>query len=442
MTDVFERPVSPQEPEHAPFELSMPARVVLAVLSAGAGVIHLVMMPSHWGEWTAEGVGFAAAGWFGLVVALAVLTRPSRGLLVTAIVGNLVLIGLWAVSRIWGFPVGPHEGHAESVAFLDVSCVLLEAAFVVAAGVLVARPGVLRRSAEAFAIAGAVSIGVIALSTAALASPDARNHALGAHGAHGDEGAGVAEGEAAAGHDDSGAGHDDAATVANVASTNDKGLAALSNGHHTEMGAEQPLSAEERELLSQQIDASIAAARQYPTVAAAMAAGYWRAGPYSPGLGAHYIRTNGPALNTDGVVSIEDALNPMSIIYEGTAPDSKVAGFMYYSMSKEKPEGFAGPNDVWHYHTNTCIKPVEGGGIDAPFGADGEVTKKQCEAVGGNLLEQTQWMVHVWSVPGWESRQGLFGEVNPALSCPDGTYYQLPIERWIEQPLDTCKSAT
>jgi hypothetical protein len=56
------------------------------------------------------------------------------------------------------------------------------------------------------------------------------------------------------------------------------------------------------------------------------------------------------------------------------------------------------------------------------------------------VLQQTQWMVHVWSVPGWESQQGLFGEVNPALTCPDGTYCELPQEQWIDRPLNVCRS--
>ncbi len=50
-------------------------------------------------------------------------------------------------------------------------------------------------------------------------------------------------------------------------------------------------------------------------------------------------------------------------------------------------------------------------------------------------------MVHVWSVPGWESSQGLFGEVNPALACPDGSYYQRPMKEWIAHPDNACKSA-
>jgi hypothetical protein len=39
-------------------------------------------------------------------------------------------------------------------------------------------------------------------------------------------------------------------------------------------------------------------------------------------------------------------------------------------------------------------------------------------------------MVHVWTVPGYESDTGVFSEVSPALTCPDGTYYTKPIEEW------------
>jgi hypothetical protein len=113
---------------------------------------------------------------------------------------------------------------------------------------------------------------------------------------------------------------------------------------------------------------------------------------------------------------------------------------MYYAMTASEPEGFAGPNDHWHYHTNTCIKYAGNGEIDAPFGADTDVPADLCIRAGGMVLEQTQWMVHVWSVPGWESQQGLFGEVNPALTCADGTYHQLPLEQWIDHPLNVCRT--
>ena len=46
----------------------------------------------------------------------------------------------------------------------------------------------------------------------------------------------------------------------------------------------------------------------------------------------------------------------------------------------------------------------------------------------------------MWSVPGWGNTEGgIFAEVNPELACPDGTYYQLPVEEWAASPLTTCK---
>jgi len=157
----------------------------------------------------------------------------------------------------------------------------------------------------------------------------------------------------------------------------------------------------------------------------------------------HYGRYNVPAGNGDGVMSREDLLNPLTIIYDGTEPTSKIAGFMYYSFAQEQPEGFVGPNDHWHYHTNTCIKPAADG-LDAPLGADQEVTAAQCEAVGGNMMARTGWMVHVWTVPGYEVTKehgGTFGEVNPDLACPDGSYFIRPIKEWQDHPMNICKSA-
>ena len=222
--------------------------------------------------------------------------------------------------------------------------------------------------------------------------------------------------------------------------TDDKGLALLSNGHHAGMSAEQAVTPEDRATLSRQIAATIETAKRFPTVATALAAGYKRTGPYMPGIGAHYIHLTGQGLNADGVMDDSDIADPLAIVYAGTDPTSPIAGFMYYSMSPKAPAGFAGGNDVWHYHAALCLK-YTADGIDVPYGLDNSATKKECESVGGTLMKQTQWMAHVWSVPGWESRQGLFGEVNPALMCPDGSYYQLPPSKWHLHPLNACKSA-
>ena len=207
------------------------------------------------------------------------------------------------------------------------------------------------------------------------------------------------------------------ANMPGMTHTDDKGLSLLSNGHHHVIGEEHALSRATRAQLADQVEMTIATAKRYPTVADAMAAGYQRVGPYLPGIGAHFIRLSPEGFNLDGVMDDADLEHPLAMIYSGTDPADQIAGFMYYSMAKEMPKGFAGGNDVWHFHEDLCLK-YSGTAIDAPYGLDHSATKKQCEAAGGRLMPQTQWMVHVWSVPGWESRQGLFGEVNPALDVP------------------------
>ena len=221
----------------------------------------------------------------------------------------------------------------------------------------------------------------------------------------------------------------------------DKGLSLLSNGHHAMIGTEEhALNPADRKTLSAQVAATIETAKKYPTAADALAAGYQQVGPYMPGIGAHYISyAGGQGLNPDGAMDDADLAHPLAIIYDGTEPTSVIAGFMYYSMSPKQPTGFAGANDVWHYHEDICLK-FGPNGIETPYGLDKSATKKECTAAGANLMKQTQWMLHVWSVPGWESRQGLFGEVNPALMCADGSYYQLASKDWLTHKKNACKA--
>ena len=85
-------------PDDAPartFDLSMPARVLLASFSAAAGAIHLVMAPIHAGSSSAEALAFAAAGWFQLVFAGFILARPTKVWLQLAIAANVVFLAAW-----------------------------------------------------------------------------------------------------------------------------------------------------------------------------------------------------------------------------------------------------------------------------------------------------------------------------------------------------------
>jgi hypothetical protein len=232
----------------------------------------------------------------------------------------------------------------------------------------------------------------------------------------------------------------DEGSDATTASTDDLGLGMLQNGHHDAM-TNVTLDEKTQAKLNEQLTVTREVAAMYPTMRDAVAAGYRRAGPFVPGLGVHVIRYNQYAGNFDGTMSHDDLLNPMSIIYESLDPDAKIAGFMYYSFSDKEPEGFVGPNDHWHYHTDVCTVMGPDGETEAPYGADKSVTKKQCDAVGGFLMKKTQWMVHVWTVPGYvqgAEHGGIFAEVNPQLKCADGTYLMVPDEELPNNLLNVC----
>jgi hypothetical protein len=175
---------------------------------------------------------------------------------------------------------------------------------------------------------------------------------------------------------------------------------------------DKPLDVATRALVAQQLVEARTAALEYPTVADALRAGMIQAGKFSPETGAHFIRYSG--------LGTFDPANPASYIYDGISPTSKVIGVMYLSLSTLPPEGFAGPNDHWHRHTNTCIV-YKNGQITVPFAADSSVTLGQCDALHGVFMRETAWMVHAWVVPGWESPLGVFSHNNPDVLCADGT---------------------
>ncbi len=184
---------------------------------------------------------------------------------------------------------------------------------------------------------------------------------------------------------------------------------------------DQPLDAATRAQLGVQLVAARAAATQYPTVAAARAAGLLQAGKFAPELGAHFISyaNLNRELLPGGIV---DASHPVGYIFDGISPSSKIVGLMYVSIAGgPAPAGFAGPNDHWHRHMNLCIQYGSKGKISVPFAPDRDVTLSQCDAVHGQFMPRTVWMVHAWVVPGWESPKGVFSHSDPDLRCADGT---------------------
>jgi hypothetical protein len=206
----------------------------------------------------------------------------------------------------------------------------------------------------------------------------------------------------------------------------DKGWSKVENGSQHSMAPEVRLAnlppATRVELL-RQLALTMDVIKKYPTVKDAEAAGYRRAGPFIPGLGTHYV---GGKSNRTGTLSDDEILHPSTIIYDGNKPDAPIAGFMYISTAAgpnaKEPEGFAGPNDHWHYHTGICLTPGKNGATEA-LGFDGSITEARCKEKAGRFVAMTQYLLHVWTVPGYSDPLGVFAHANPALTCGDGTYY-------------------
>jgi hypothetical protein len=220
---------------------------------------------------------------------------------------------------------------------------------------------------------------------------------------------------------------------------NDGGWANLSKSvahHAVAFTATTTLPAAIRAQLAHQLSLVEDAVRKYPTVADATAARYVRAGPFRPGTGAHYGRADllirGTAL-TDEAIS-----NPAVLIYDGTSPDSRIAGVMYVFSDPvipgktAEPEGFAGSGDRWHFHENNCTREAKDGGLDLFRSSAAE-----CARAKGTFMQTGGYGIHVWPVAAYANPLGVFAHANPALSCPDGTYFTGP-----EQENSLCKRAS
>jgi hypothetical protein len=384
-------------------------RWVLAALSLGAGVIHFAVAGEHYDLSWAHGTFFAVVAWLQISFAVAVVLRPTRRLLTAGVVLNTGILGVWVMSRVWGAPFGSNPWTPEDVGWADGLSSAFELGIVALALAVLVRPAVAQhelRPAFARPVVGVAGLGVAVIASLAFTPAFASSHS---HGdSHGESVA--ADGKNAA----ASAAHSHGPTT--LSGQKVKGVKAQDVA--AEEQPNQPLDPATRDVLKTQLGQARDFALQYPTVAHATAAGYRLAGGFAPGSGAHYIAYGG--LTGPG------EFNPSkvnSLIYDGVSPTSQIVGLMYFGMSQGDgaPEGFAGPNDHWHRHSNVCVK-FGGNGIDVPFPADAEVTEAQCKQAQGSFMKVTGYMVHAWVVPSWESPLGVFSHDNPDVRCADGTY--------------------
>jgi len=399
--DVSASPAAPLHPGRPSF-LAGYLRVLLALASAAAAVIHFGVAPVHFQEHWSHGLFFVAVGWLQLGWALLLVLRPSR-LVLWAGTANLAVVVVWVLSRTDGIPLVPLGSTIEPVGFPDSVATALEGLVVYGSFALLT----VRRLATAAPWTGSprrrtaavlgTALALAGLTTATFVPALAGDHSAHATGlpgspVHSHQPGATATATGGSPCELAGAPAEPAGTDADQA--------------HAHRGPvpQVPLDEPTRVALAQQQIQARGVASAFPTVAAAEAAGYRMSTPYVPCIGAHYT-------NFRRVLAFDPAA-PSELLFDGTAPTSRLVGLSYLVYHPGgAPEGFAGPNDRWHQHNangGLCIAGtvVIGSESSTPVG---------CAALGGRKTELVDvWMLHDWVVPGWECSWGTF-----APDCPE-----------------------
>jgi hypothetical protein len=95
---------------------------LICALSWAAALIHVAAAISHLQGYALHSVFFEILASLQLLWGIALYRGPSRRLLLTGVVGNLLVVALWIVSRTSGLPIGPHPWRPEALGALDAVC--------------------------------------------------------------------------------------------------------------------------------------------------------------------------------------------------------------------------------------------------------------------------------------------------------------------------------
>jgi len=90
-----------------------------ALVSAGAGAIHLAVAKMHFDEYFLFGLFFVGSGIAQLAWPVWLLSRRWRPLVVVGAAGNALIVALWGVDRLWGLPLGPTPWQPDPIGVGD-----------------------------------------------------------------------------------------------------------------------------------------------------------------------------------------------------------------------------------------------------------------------------------------------------------------------------------
>jgi cytochrome c biogenesis protein CcdA len=126
----------------------VPLYAVAGLLALTSAAVHFILAPGHFQEWIGYGAFFLIVASLQTLYGLGLLARDARlavslWYLVAGILGTLLVMEAYAVTRTVGIPLlGPHAGHVEEFATIDVLSKVVELGLVATlAAMLVRLPG-------------------------------------------------------------------------------------------------------------------------------------------------------------------------------------------------------------------------------------------------------------------------------------------------------------
>jgi hypothetical protein len=176
--------------------------------------------------------------------------------------------------------------------------------------------------------------------------------------------------------------------------------------HQQHMTAGVPISFAQLEQTVVLLKQTRAATEKYQDVRVAVADGYQAIGPYTAGMGFHYVKQH--------AASGFDPERPPILLYEKDHASSgtlRLTGVSYLLVAPSNTQGqptsspFPAPLAVWHKHANICVLP------DRSIGSN--LDAAQCEQQHGKFSTETQWMIHAWI---WKDNPtGVFSSTHPSI---------------------------
>jgi hypothetical protein len=143
-------------------------RLLLVAALLAAAAVHAAVVPEHLHEWTAAGAFFVLLTAAELAVAMQVLGRPRRSVLLAAAVVSAGPVLVWLCSRTLGLPFGPEPGATERVGLADGAAVALELGALVAICIPARAGGELQRPRASAHVRGLALLAVLAVTTVGL----------------------------------------------------------------------------------------------------------------------------------------------------------------------------------------------------------------------------------------------------------------------------------